>query len=154
MNRRALRREWPVKSLLCTVMAMAMTVALTAPAWAHHSAAGYDLSKTLSAKATLKEFRWSSPHSAAVFVIKGPDGKAQNMTVASGSPAMFVKQGFQPKDFQIGDKVEITWHPTNSGRLGGMLASIKFPNGRVFKDVEFAPGLTPSDVLNQAGSAQ
>jgi len=80
----------------------------------HHSAAGYDLSKTLSAQATLKEFRWSAPHSAAVFTIKGPDGKPEDMTVASGSPAMFVKQGFMPKDFQIGDKMEISWHPALS----------------------------------------
>ena len=146
MNRRAARPERFVWSMLA--------MAITAPVWAHHSAAGYDLSKTLSAQATLKEFRWSSPHSAAVFVIKGPDGKPQDMTVASGSPAMFVKQGFQPKDFQIGDKMEITWHPTISGHLGGMLASVKFPNGRVFKDVEFAPGLVTSDVLNQAKTAQ
>jgi hypothetical protein len=76
------------------------------------------------------------------------------MTVASGSPAMFVKQGFQPKDFQIGDKMEISWHPTKSGHLGGMLASVKFPNGRVFKDVEFAPGLVTDDVLKQADTAQ
>ena len=150
MNRRAVRPE----RLVWSILAMAMAMTITAPVWAHHSAAGYDLSKTLSAEATLKEFRWSSPHSAAVFVIKGPDGKIENMTVASGSPSMFVKQGFQPKDFQIGDKVEITWHPTKSGHLGGMLASVKFPDGRVFKDVEFAPGLTPSDVLNQAEKAQ
>ena len=148
MSRRTVRPGRFVWSMV------AMAMAITAPVWAHHSAAGYDLSKILSAKATLKEFRWSSPHSTAVFVIKGPDGKVQSMTVASGSPLMFVKQGFQPKDFQIGDKVEITWHPTKSGHLGGMLASVKFADGRVFKDVEFAPGLTPSDVLNQADAAQ
>ncbi len=146
MNRRAVRPEQLVLVMLA--------LAITAPIRAHHSAAGYDMSKTLSAPATIKEFRWSSPHSAAVFVIKGPDGKSENMTVASGSPAMFVKQGFRPKDFQVGDKVEITWHPTKSGQLGGMLASMKFPGGRTFKDVEFSSGLVTSDVLKQAEDAQ
>ena len=146
MNRRAVRLERLVWSMVA--------MAITAPVWAHHSAAGYDLSKTLSAQATLKEFRWGAPHSAAVFVIKGPDGKPEDMTVASATPAMFVKQGFMPKDFQIGDKMEITWHPAKSGHLGGMLASVKFPNGRVFKDVEFAPGVSNSDVLKQADTAQ
>lgn len=143
------RAAYPVR-FVWSMLAMA----ITAPVSAHHSAAGYDLSKTLSAQATLKEFRWGAPHSAAVFTIKGPDGKPEDMTVASGSPSMFVKQGFNPKDFQIGDKMEITWHPAISGHLGGMLASVKFPNGRVFKDVEFAPGLTPSDVLKQADTAK
>ena len=145
MNRRAGRPErfrWSI-----------LAMAITAPVWAHHSAVGYDLSKTVSAEATLKEFRWSSPHSEAIFVIKGPDGKAEDMTVASATPAMFVKQGFKPKDFQIGDKMEISWHPAKSGHLGGMLASMKFPDGRVFKDVEFAAGLGTSDVLKQAETA-
>jgi hypothetical protein len=147
MNRRA--------GLPQRIVGLLVAMAITASAWAHHSAAGYDLTKILSAQATLKEFRWSSPHSAAVFVIKGPDGKAEDMTVASASPAMFVKQGFQPRDFQVGDKVEISWHPARSGHLGGMLASMKFPNGRVFKDVEFAPGgPINNDVLNQAETAQ
>jgi hypothetical protein len=48
-----------------------LAMAITAPVSAHHSAAGYDLSKTLSAPA--------------------------------------------------GDKMEISWHPTKSGHLGGML---------------------------------
>jgi hypothetical protein len=147
MNSRAVRLELLVWSM--------MAMAITAPVWAHHSAAGYDLVKTLSAEATLKEFRWGAPHSGAVFVIKGPDGKPVDMTVASATPAMFVKQGFKPKDFQIGDKMEITWHPAKSGHLGGMLASMKFPDGRVFKDVKFGPG-TPFDPLavKQAETAQ
>ena len=146
MNRRAVRPERLVWSMLA--------MAITAPVWAHHSAVGYDLSKTLTAEATLKEFRWGSPHSAAVFVIKGPDGKAEDMTVASATPAMFVKQGFKPKDFQVGDKMEISWHPAKSGHLGGMLASMKLPNGRVFKDVEFAPGLRSRVAAQQAETAQ
>jgi hypothetical protein len=111
-----------------------------APVWAHHSFAGYDTTKTLTAEATLKEFRWGAPHSAAVFVIKGPDGKPEDITVAAAAPAMFSKQGFKPRDFEVGDKMEITWHPSKSGHLGGILASMKLPNGRTFKDAEFVPG--------------
>lgn len=146
MNKRAVRPE----RLLWSMVAMA----ITAPVWAHHSFAGYDTSKTVSAAATLKEFRWSSPHSAAVFTVKGPSGKSADMTVASASPSMFVRQGFKPKDFQIGDKMEISWHPAKNGKLGGHLTSVKFPNGRVFNDSEVAPGLKQSDVLKQVESAQ
>ena len=115
---------------------MAMTLAL--PASAHHSFAGYDMSKTLTAQATIKEFRWGAPHSTAVMVIKGPDGKPQEITVQCGAPTMFVRQGFAPKDFRAGDKVDIGWHPSKSGAPGGVLASMKLPDGRAFKDVEFA----------------
>jgi hypothetical protein len=116
-------------------MLVAMAIAL--PVSAHHSFAGYDMTKTLTAKATIKEFRWGAPHSAAIFVIKGSDGKPQEMTVVSAAPTMFVKQGFKPKDFRAGDKVDITWHPTRNGALGGILASMTLPDGRTFKENEF-----------------
>jgi Family of unknown function (DUF6152) len=117
---------------------MLVAMAMALPVAAHHSFAGYDMTKTLTAKATIKEFRWGAPHSAVVFVTKGPDGKPQEITVQSGAPTMFVKQGFQPKDIRSGDKVDIAWHPTRNGAPGGALASMKLPDGRTFKDNEFA----------------
>jgi hypothetical protein len=148
MNRRAVRPERFVWSVVA--------VAITAPVWAHHSFAGYDMTKTLTAEATLKEFRWGAPHSEAVFVIKGPDGKLEKVTVASATPTTYFKQGFNPKDFQVGDKMEITWHPSKSGHTGGILASLKLPDGRAFKDVEIAVGgaFAAGDGARQADKAQ
>jgi hypothetical protein len=103
------------------------------------------MTKTLTAEATLKEFRWGAPHSAAVFMIKGPDGKAEEMTVAAAGPSMFVKQGFKPRDFHVGDKMEISWHPSTSGHIGGSLSSMKLPNGHVFKDTEVDIGAKQVD---------
>jgi hypothetical protein len=111
-----------------------------APVSAHHSGAGYDMSKTLSASATLKEFRWGAPHSAVVFIIKGADGKPQEVSMGSAAPANFSRQGFKPKDFKVGDKMQITWHPSKNGAIGGTLATITLPDGRKFGDAEFGPG--------------
>jgi hypothetical protein len=127
-----------------------------APLSAHHSFSGYDMSKTLSAPATLKEFRWGAPHSAVVFVIKGEDGKPQEVTMASAAPASFAKQGFKPRDFKVGDKMQITWHPSRSGATGGSLATLTLADGRKFGDTEFGPSGSrvggPSD--RQAENAQ
>jgi Family of unknown function (DUF6152) len=132
-----------------------LAAGLAAPVSAHHSFSGYDMSKTLSAPATLKEFRWGAPHSGVVFVIKGPDGKPQEVTMASASPAAFAKQGFKPRDFKVGDKMEITWHPSKSGAVGGSLATMTLPDGRKFGDTEFGGGRSgggPGD--SQANEAQ
>jgi hypothetical protein len=112
---------------------------LAGPVSAHHSGAGYDLSKTLEADATLKEFRWGAPHSAVVFIIK-MDGKTQEVTMGGASPGAMARQGFKPRDFRPGDKMRITWHPSKSGALGGTLATITLPDGRKFGDNEFGPG--------------
>ena len=114
-------------------------LAIAGPAAAHHSGAGYDLSKTLEADATLKEFRWGAPHSAVVFTVK-IDGKMQDVNLGGASPGAFARQGFKPRDFRMGDKMHITWHPSKSGALGGTLATITMPDGRKFGDAEFGPG--------------
>jgi Family of unknown function (DUF6152) len=122
--------------LMCGILLLV----ISAPTSAHHSAAGYDMAKTLTAPATIKEFRWGAPHSSAVFVIKGTNGKPEEVTMASAAPGTFMKQGFKPRDFKVGDKVEITWHPSKSGAIGGQLDGMKLPDGRTFKETEFAPG--------------
>jgi len=114
-----------------------LLMAIAAPVSAHHSFGGYDMKKTITAEATIKEFRWGAPHSAAVFVIKNAKGKQEEVVVASAAPSMFVKQGFKPKDFRVGDKVEISWHPSRNGATGGILSTMKLPDGRTFKDTEF-----------------
>ena len=133
-------KKHAIKSLMLSAgVSAAVALAIAAPASAHHSGLGYDMSKTLAAEATIKEFRWGAPHSAAGFVTKDKDGKPQEINVASTTPAMLVRQGFTLHDFKVGTKVEITWHPAKSGVLGGTLATIKLPDGRVFKDAEFGP---------------
>ena len=116
----------------------AMAVLAAAPAFAHHSFNAYDMSKTVSASGVLKEFRWGAPHSSLVLVYIDKSGKQQSMSVVSGSPLMFSKQGFAPRDFHRGDKVTLTYHPNTGGGLGGALATLTFPDGRTFKDSEAA----------------
>jgi hypothetical protein len=101
MNGRVLK--WSIWQLVA--------VAVAAPALAHHSAAGYDLTQIYSAQATIKEFRWGAPHSSGVFVVKGKDGKDQELTIATATPGALIKRGFKVKDFKVGEKVEIAWHP-------------------------------------------
>jgi hypothetical protein len=75
-----------------------------------------------------------------VFVIKGTDGKQQEATMGSASPAALARQGFKPRDFKAGDKMDITWRPSRSGAIGGLLATMKLTDGRTFSDPEFGPG--------------
>jgi hypothetical protein len=108
-----------------------------APAFAHHSFAAYDMNQTLSAEGTLKEFRWGAPHSSLVLIYLDK-GAEKQMSIISGSPLLFSKQGLSPRDFKRGDKVKITYHPNISGQPGGALATLKLPNGKGFSDTEAA----------------
>jgi len=109
---------------------------VAAPASAHHSFAAYNMNKIAAAAGTLKEFRWGAPHSSLVLTYTDADGKPAEMVINSGSPLMFVNQGFQPRDFHGGDKISITYHPYIDGARGGALATLTLPNGHIFSDSE------------------
>ncbi len=116
----------------------ALVIGLAAgPACAHHSFALYDMNQTVAADGTLKEFRWGAPHSSMVLITIAK-GAEQQMSIISGSPLLFAKQGLNPRDFKRGDKVKVTYHPYFSGEPGGALATLKLPNGKTFSDTEAA----------------
>ena len=118
--------------------AAALSIGFAAgPAAAHHSFAAYDMNQNLTAEGTLKEFRWGAPHSSMVLIYL-ENGKEKQMSIVSGSPLMFSKQGLTPRDFKRGDKVKVTFHPNTSGQPGGALSSLKLPNGKGFSDTEAA----------------
>jgi hypothetical protein len=123
--------------VLSLLLVPTVSLVTAMPAAAHHSFAGYDLTQTLSGKGTIKEFRWGAPHSMGVFVVKDKDGKEVALTLASSTPTNFVRQGFNPKDFKVGEKVELTWHPSKSGATGGLMSSMKLPDGRIFNEKEY-----------------
>jgi len=109
-----------------------------APAFAHHSFNAYDMSKTDSVSGTLKEFRWGAPHSSMVLLYKDKSGKGTEMSIISGSPLMFSKQGFVPHDFHPGDKINVAYHPNINGVPGGSMAALSLPDGKTYSDAEAA----------------
>ena len=119
-------------------LGLCVAAVAAAPAFAHHSFNAYDVSKTESVAGSIKEFRWGAPHSSLVLIYVDKSGKQQTMSVVSGSPLMFSKQGFAPRDFHRGDKVTVTYHPNTSGAAGGALASLTLPSGKTYRDAEVA----------------
>jgi Family of unknown function (DUF6152) len=128
----AFKKSW--FSMSVAVLAIG---AMAVPAIAHHSFAAYNMSKKVTTEGTIKEFRWGAPHSSMVlnYVEKG---KPKAMSIISGSPLSFSKQGFKPRDFKRGDKVKVTYHPNTSGLPGGAMASMKMANGKTYSDTEAA----------------
>ena len=112
-------------------------------ALAHHSFAAYDLTRSLTVQATVKEFRWSAPHSGAVLLVKLPSGQTQELNLITGPPDIFVRQGITPKSLRPGDKVQATYRPNINGSAGGSLAALTLPDGRKFTDQE-SFGASPS----------
>jgi hypothetical protein len=101
------------------------------PVLAHHSFAAYDQTVTKSITGTLKEFDWNAPHSSMTVAFTDASGKADEISVTTGAPAMISGQGFKPRDFKVGQKATVTWHPNRNGVPGGELVDFTLEDGRV-----------------------
>lgn len=108
---------------------------IAAPAIAHHSFAAYDMKSEKTQAGTLKEFRWGAPHSSMVLIYKDK-GKDAQMSIVSGSPLMFTKQGLSPRDFKRGEKITVVYHPNANGAPGGALKALTLADGKKFTDEE------------------
>ena len=97
---------------------------------AHHSAAGIDRTKTLVVAGTVKEFRWTNPHSWIDLDVPDDKGVTQTWSVEMTSPAFLVRAGWKSSTIKTGDKVSITLRPFRNGDPGGLFVSVTLPDGR------------------------
>jgi hypothetical protein len=89
------------------------------PAWAHHSYAMFDRSKTVTLTGTIREFRWTNPHSWIQLTVPGDNGGTDEWSVEMGSPFELLRVGWTAKTVKAGDKVSIQVHPVKDGSKGG-----------------------------------
>lgn len=113
------------------MLGLALKVAAAA---AHHSFAGFDMDKTLTLSGTLVRIDFSAPHARVVMLHLSESGATEEYQFMTGSPTQLLQKGLDPRTVHKGDKVEITFHPTRNGSLGGQMVKLVFSDGRVFDD--------------------
>ena len=116
------------------LVACAAIVTLAAPAVAHHSAAGIDRTKTLVVSGTVKEFRWTNPHSWIDLDVTDDKGATTTWSVEMTSPAFLVRAGWKSSSIKAGDKVSLTLRPFRNGDPGGLFVSVTLADGRVLSE--------------------
>jgi hypothetical protein len=139
---------------LATALLLALAAFAVTPVLAHHSFAAYDQTVTKSVTGTLKEFDWNAPHSSMTIAFTDATGKVDEVAVTTGAPASISGQGFKPRDFKVGQKATMTWHPNRNGVPGGELVDFTLEDGRVLRggfarppgapDPALAPGAAPA----------
>jgi len=101
---------------------------LLAPAFAHHSAARYDLSKTVVIQGTVTEVLWQNPH--VILVMN--DTKGQEQAFEAPSPTYIVNSGWMKDTIKPGDKVTVKGNPAKNGELPMYLVTVTLPNGKEY----------------------
>ncbi len=106
-----------------------MLMAATA-AWAHHSGAGVDRTRTVTITGTVKEFRWTNPHSWIDLEVTDAKGTAL-WSIEMNPPPYLVRSGWKSSTLKPGDKVSVTLNPIRTGEPGGIFVSVTLADGKV-----------------------
>jgi hypothetical protein len=104
------------------------------PAFAHHSMAGFDRTKTVAVTGTVKEFKWANPHSWIEMEVPDAKGAVTTWNVEMTSPAVLIRAGWKSSVMKPGDKVTVNCHPQITGEPGCIFVSVTLGDGRTLTD--------------------
>jgi hypothetical protein len=123
--------------------ATAFFAGYTVPVSAHHSAAMFDVSKTVEHKGTVKSFLWNNPHCLLVLSVREQNGEPQDYSYEFDGPGYLVRNGWTRTTLKPGDEITVTSNPLIEGGRGGKLVDVTLADGR---RLSAAPKLfTPSE---------
>ena len=111
-------------------LACAMLLVATA-AWAHHSGAGVDRTRTVTISGVVKEFRWTNPHSWIDLEVSDGKGEPVVWSIEMNPPPYLVRDGWKSSTLKPGDKVSVTLNPIRTGEPGGIFVSVTLADGKV-----------------------
>ena len=116
------------------------TVVVCGSLLAHHgTAASYDMSKSVTVKGAVTEFRWANPHVQLYFDVKDNQGNIVHWGGEMLSPAVLSRRGFNRNTLKPGDQVTVTLSPSKVGNPVGVVGTIALEGGTVLQNDERVP---------------
>ena len=125
-----MNRTWRLFVTFC--LAVLAPVAIVS---AHHAAASqYDVQKVVQFKGVLTKVEWVNPHTHMYFDVTGADGKKKNWAVEYAGVNQLRRVGLNNKQsLTVGATYSLAVNPARDGRSAGLINSMTFPDGRVFR---------------------
>jgi hypothetical protein len=118
------------KMSLSAMLFMAVALAsIAAPAVAHHSFAMYDRTKTVVLSGSVKDWRFSNPHSVLTLEVV-ENGAPVEYKIEGSSVSTLIRIGWSAKTFQPGDKVSVVMNPVRDGAKIGAFLRATLANGK------------------------
>ena len=108
-------------------------------AFAHHSFAMFDATKSQSHQGVVKEVEWTNPHVWLRLAVQ-EDGKEVVYSYEGAAVAVLKRVGWQKDSVKVGDKVTVVGHPYKDGRPGGSIDHLVLLDGRKLGTGDAIPG--------------
>jgi len=122
------------------VFAAAISLLMSVPLIAHHTATTLYTEKTVTLKGIVKTWRWSNPHCLLTFDVKGEDGQVVQWLAETQAPNTVYTEGYRPNSFKPDDEITVTVRPAANGRPYGLLTQAVLADGTKLGSEEGARG--------------
>ena len=123
-----------IPSLIVAAVAL---LAAAPPTLAHHSRAMFDMTRNITFRGVVKEYRWQNPHSFIVVTV-GSDATDPSTIgtwdVEASSINLMTSRGWNPMTYKPGDRITVVTHPGKDGsRLVLLFYAIKSDGTRLYR---------------------
>ena len=117
--------------ILSAAIVAAVSLGLSLPAFAHHSAAAeFDVNRSFDLSGVITKIEWTNPHAHFYMDVADADGKVVNWNLELASPNVLIRNGWSRNSLKQGDKVSVTGLQAKDSSTAGYANSITFPDGR------------------------
>jgi hypothetical protein len=124
--------------------AVIFLVAVSLPAWAHHSHGNYDTDTFIDIEGVVKEVHLVVPHSWVYLEVKDAKGEPQIWALEATGRVGLEKIGVTRESVKPGDTVKARCHLLRDGTNGCLLGFLKAKDGTV-KDWDGNSAKVPTD---------
>ena len=120
-----------MKSLYAALLVGGSVLGTGGVVLAHHSFAMFDQEHPIQLVGTVKEYRYTSPHTFIILDVKSPDGTSQLWNLEGGAPSGLIRDGWSSKTLKPGDELQLMVDPLRSGAPGGAwnVNKVKYKSG-------------------------
>ena len=109
---------------------VAPVLAVTAPAFAHHSWTGYDMVNLTTVKGIVTQFDWGNPHVWISFQFSDEKGNVEKWSAGGPSPSRMAGTGWDKDSVKPGDQITAVGHRITDGTYTLRLVKVLLADGR------------------------
>jgi hypothetical protein len=113
----------------CAIVAAACLMAPLAQA--HHSNSAFYVTKIITIKGVVKEFKWSNPHVWVILIVDDGKGNKVEWKAEGRPPGILARAGWTPKSLVPGETVTIDLSPAKDDTASGLIARVTKEDGTI-----------------------
>jgi hypothetical protein len=115
------------------VATFGLALAAATVASAHHSVAAFDRDNPTTLSGTVKQFRFTNPHTWIYLVVPDGNGIDSQWDLEGAPVSTITRQGWSRDTLQPGMKVKLLIAPRKDGAVGGEWLQVLEIDGRPFQ---------------------